>query len=226
MDHSFQCSFCRKRFKIEKRFMQHACKEMKRDSELRTPTGQAALLFYQKWMKASRRQVPKPEAFLKSSYYNAFLKFAEFARKVKIPDVDAYIRIMTSGSIAPTMWSLNEAYALYIDWMDRKESPANHAMITVDTLYEMADDLDLPDASEVFTNVDPAVVIQLLRQRRLSPWILLKSQKFRVFFTNVCTPEDRMIMESIIRPKYWAEKFTNQPEDVDQMKVYIEALSL
>lgn len=206
--------------------MKHECKEMRRDAEFRTPTGQAAWQFYQKWMKASRRKVPKPDAFLKSSYYNAFVKFAEFALKVNIPDVDAYIRIMTSGSIAPTMWSLNEAYALYIDWMDRKESPANHAMITVDTLYEMADDLGLDDASEVFTHADPADVIQLLRQRRLSPWILLKSSKFKKFFTSRCSPEERMIMESIIRTKYWSEKFSRHPEEVDRMKVYVEALSL
>ena len=121
MDHSFQCSFCRARFKSEKRFMNHACKEMKRDTELRTPTGQAALLFYQKWMKASRRQVPKPEAFLKSSYYNAFLKFAEFARKVKIPDVDAYIRIMTSGSIAQQCGPLTKRmHCILTGWIAKR----------------------------------------------------------------------------------------------------------
>lgn len=198
---------------------------MQRDAEFRTPEGQAAWLFYLKWMKAYRRGEPTVEAFLTSKFYNAFMKFSRFTKRVNIPDVDAYIWLMSKDDISPMMWTMDEAYARYIENTDRKLGANQNAKITIDTLFDLKDEYGC-EVEDIFNIVEPNVIIQLLRQRRLSPWILLKSQKFKQFFKHSCSTEERMIMESIIRPAYWAEKFEQHPDDVEQMKVYIEALSL
>jgi hypothetical protein len=199
---------------------------MQRDAEFRTPEGQAGWLFYLKWMKHNRRGEPTIEAFLTSKFYTAFIKFSNFSRRVRIPDVDTYIWLMTKDSISPNMWTLDEAYARYIENTDRKMSAQSNARITVDTLFDLKEEYGCTDVAAIFDMIEPNVVIQLLRQRRLSPWLLLKSSKFTKFFKSSCSTEERMIMESIIRPHYWAEKFKNQPADVDKMKEYVVALSL
>lgn len=225
METKFQCSFCENRFVHESRYLKHRCRAMIRDEELRTPHGQAAFQFYQQWMKAHRRKAPKAEAFLTSKFYKAFMSFAKFVHKTNIADVDTYIMLMSSDDITPTMWTLDAAYTRYIEFMDRRTPPDRHAEITIDTLFNLAADYDV-DVEDVFTKVTPAEVIQLLRQRRLSPWVVLKSGKFREFFTNKCSNEEQLMMQSIIRPANWTQKFEKHPDVVDRMKRYVAELSI
>ena len=206
--------------------MSHNCKEMKRDAEFRTPVGQAAWSFYKLWMTANRKKTPHSSTFLTSYYYTAFIKFSKFVHATKIPDVDSYIRIMSTDDIAPTLWTMDQAYQLYINWMDRKELPQKHAAITVETLFQLCDEYEIEHVGDIFDHVEPNDIIQLLRQRRLSPWILLKSSKFKHFFVDVCSNEERLIMETIIRPKYWGTKFAENPDEVARMKTYVAELSL
>jgi hypothetical protein len=198
---------------------------MIRDEEFRTPEGQAAWLFYQKWMKAYRRSVPKSSAFLHSKYYNSFMRFAAFSKKAKLPDVDMFIWVMKDRDISPTIWTNDQVYSLYLEFMDRKAPPSKQAEITINTLFELADDYRC-GVDEVFDNIQANELIQLLRQRRLSPWLLLHSDKFKQFFINQTNTEERIIMETIIRPAYWGKKFQESAADVERMKLYVAELSL
>lgn len=221
----YECQFCGTRFVHEQRYLKHRCKQMIRDEEFRTPTGQAAWSFYQKWMKAHRRIPPKSSAFIKSQYYTSFMRFAKFVKNVQLPDVDMFIWLMKKEDISPTIWTNDQVYVLYLEFMDRKATPNKQAKITIKTLFALADALDC-NVGDVFDHLLANEVIQLLRQRRLSPWILLNSGKFKQFFVNKTTTEERIVMESVIRPPYWAQKFKDCPEDVERMKLYVTELSL
>lgn len=221
----FQCKFCGARFSVEQRFINHRCKQMIRDEEFRTVDGQAAWIFYQKWMKAYRRIVPKPSAFLQSKFYNSFVRFAVFTKKVNLPDVDMFIWLMKDKDVSPTIWTNDQVYALYLEFMDRKAPPLKHAEITINTLFDISQERGC-EVTDVFDELTPNEVIHLLRQRRLSPWILLHSNKFKQFFINRVSAEERIVMESIIRPPYWGKKFSSMPDDVERMKLYVGELSI
>jgi hypothetical protein len=74
--------------------------------------------------------------------------------------------------------------------------------------------------------LEPNEVIVLLRERQLSPWILLFSKKFKEMLVNRVSDEQRIIMESIIRPQYWTTKFKKLPNDVATMRKYVEELDI
>ena len=80
--------------------------------------------------------------------------------------------------------------------------------------------------SDVFEYLDPNDVILMLHRRQISPWILLHSKKFREFLINKTTDQEKIILESIIRPDYWAGKKKQFPEVVAQMKKYVHELDL
>lgn len=225
MDLKFQCTFCEKRFVHEGRYIKHRCRELVRDEEIRTPRGQAAFAHYKRWMKEHKRAAPNPAAFLTSKFYNAFMKFVDFAQRIKIADVDTYIMLMSSDGISPTMWTLDGAYTRYIEFMDRRTSPYKHVSITIDTITSLEDQYGV-SSGEVFNVVPPAEVIQLLHQRRLTPWILLKSSKFKQFYIDSCSGEERMIIDSIIRPTTWKDKFDKNPKLTDEMRTFVNELSL
>ena len=221
----YQCTFCNKRFVRENNFIAHRCRQMIRDEEFRTPIGQAAWSFYQRWMKAHRRMVPRPEAFLQSKFYNSFMKFAKFAQKVQLPDPESFIWLMKEKDIPTSIWTNDQVYTEYLEFLDRRATPLSRAKTTVATLFKLANEHDV-EVDQVFDALDPIDVINLLRERRVSPWILLNSQKFTSFYLNQCSPEQRIIIESIIRPAYWAKQFESHPEDLALMRKMVEELSL
>lgn len=221
----FLCDFCGTRFSLETRYMNHRCKQMIRQEEFITPIGQAAWIFYQKWMKAKRKVVPKSSTFLHSKFYNSFIRFAEYIKKSHLPDVDMFIWLMTDKDISPTIWTSDQVYSQYIEFMDRKATPTKQAEITINSLFDLAQQHNC-DVTAVFDTVCANEIIQLIRQRRLSPWLLLNSSKFREFFVKKTSAEERIILENIIRPPYWTKKFLSSPKDIQRMKLYVSELSL
>jgi hypothetical protein len=142
-----------------------------------------------------------------------------------MPDVDTFIRVMRERDIPPPMWTNDQVYPIYLEHMDRKATPTKQAEITINTLFNIAEDHDI-DVGSVFDHVTANEVILLLRQRRMSPWLLLHSAKFKQFFVHGTSSEEKIIMESIIRPPYWSEKFSTRSDDVATMKQFIQELNL
>lgn len=224
---NFKCSHCHTSFVIEDRYLRHKCKEMIRKEELESPIGQAAWLYYQLWMKTNHRFVAEVKSFLHSKYFNAFLRFAKFVKDVRIPDPELYIRFMVEHDMQPVMFTSNEVYAAFIEHMDKRIPALKNAKISIETLFNLADDLGLgSDVSQVFDKVDPNDLIKLILQRKLSPWLLLKSPKFGTFYKDRLTQDQRILLNTIIRPKIWAAKLKEHPEEIKSIVQFIEELDL
>ena len=222
----YQCDFCHARFKTETRFMKHHCKEMKRAEDFRSLEGQAAHLFYKSWMKYKHHTtMTNPIAFRDSRYFNVFLKFVDFVRRAQLPDTDAFIELMVKQRIEPNLWTDERAYGKYLEWVTRVMATEKLIEITVKTMFDIADVAHV-DVGDVFDNITPNELIQLLHQRRISPWILLNSKKFTEFFRDKTTSEERVIMESIINPEYWMKRFKTHPDDLKLAKDCVTALEL
>lgn len=198
---------------------------MKREEDFRSVLGKAAWLHYKLWMKINRRSAPKPESFITSRYFNTFMSFAKFVKQVCLPDVERFIRLQKQQDIPPTMWTCDEIYERYTEYLDFKMPPAELVSITIGTLWDIADAGGV-DISAVFECITPNEVIQLLRQRRLSPWLLMKSPKFIEFYTESTTGQERVILETLIKPDHWREQFEKHPEMVKKIPLYIAELKL
>ena len=220
----YQCQYCEQVYQKEQAYLNHKCKEMIRNEEIQTPLGQAAWSFYQKWLRGQRKMAPGISTFLTSRYYQTFMTFARFVRKVGIPDVNTYIWLMNDMKMTPMLWCHNETYTHYIEFLDRQSDPLSRAKTTIETLFRIAEAAEI-DVDEVFEIITTAELIGLLQQRRLSPWLLIKCPKFWKMVQQ-CSAEEKQIIESIIRPGYWRKKFSDQPEMADKMKAMAEELNL
>lgn len=224
VDH-FTCQYCGAKYVDELKYIAHRCKAMVRAEQIRTPVGQAAWSFYQKWMKAYKRRAASADTFVDSRYYVSFIKFAKFVHKVNIPDVDVFIRLMKDRDISPTMWTMDPVYTIYLEYMDNHLPPNNQIEITIHTLFRIAEVADC-DVGEIFEILEPEEIIELLRSRSLSPWVLLFSNKFKHVLINRTTPDQRIIMETIIRPTHWKKQFAKHPQTVERVKQYIKELDI
>lgn len=225
-DFKYQCDYCLARFKTESRFLKHYCKAMKRDEDFRSLEGQAAQLFYRSWMKQKHRaHTTSPSAFKDSKYFNVFMKFVDFAKRTHLPDTKAFIKLMVQQKIEPNNWTSDIAYGRYLEWVTRVLPTERLLEITVTTIFDYADEHHV-NPHDIFTVISPNEVIQLLHQRRVSPWILLNSKKFSEFFRDNTNSEERVIMESLINPDYWMKRFNTHETDLKLAKDCVTALDL
>jgi hypothetical protein len=198
---------------------------MERTEELKTHLGQTAYSLYGTWMKMYKRSVPRIESFMVSRYYGAFIKFAQYIKEVNLPDVESFIQMMIEKDLTPHLWTNDKVYVQYLEFLDRRTSPIKHASFTTTALLRIADDHNI-DVSEVFTVLMPGDILQMIRTRQLSPWILLVSGKFKQHVLTKWSPEEQNLLENLIRPVYWKQKFDKNPEIVKYMKEFTKELNI
>jgi len=114
---------------------------------------------------------------------------------------------------------------MYIEHLDRTSQPLDQAKLSVQTLLDLADKRNV-DVSEIFDHIPLNDVVQLVRRRQLSPWLLLCSRKFKQVLRDRATPEQKIIVETIIRPDYWVEQLEKHPNELAVIKQYVAELSV
>lgn len=206
----FECVYCHRHYVKESAFLNHECKAKERIEMSKTPLGQASYMFYAKWMHSCKRSIPPMSTFLSSKFYEPFVRFAKFNKSLQLPSVDLYIQVMLQKNITPELWTDDRAYAIYLEHMEYHIDPLLSIRITSDTLSILADEYEC-DISEVFTKCRRTEIIQLVRERKLSPWILLKSSKFGQFIDSL-NSDELGIMENLIDSSFWKKKFKNDPK--------------
>lgn len=222
----YTCSYCQQPFKTEGGFRRHECVAMRKQRQFESLTGKTAWNFYKQWMKVKYRSVNSHgKTFLKSKYFTVFYNFVKFTRRTNLPDVGMYINLMVRTNIDPKYWDSDVAYGKYLEHLTRKAPPKELTKIGIKTLIKISEMMDVP-ISDVFDVLFPNDIIQLLRQGKVSPWILLNSQKFIKFYNDKTSKEERMILESLINPKYWDTRFNKHPQDVEKAKYYVAEMGL
>ncbi len=66
----------------------------------------------------------------------------------------------------------------------------------------------------------------MIRERAISPWLLLFSKQFKKFLVENVSTEQRVILETIIHPDRWAQIFEEDPDSVAIMKAYVRELEI
>lgn len=213
----YDCQHCHKVFVLESRFLQHQCKQMKREEEFKSPTGQLAWHYYSMWMRNMKRMPPPATSFLTSKYFRTFINFVEFTKRVQLPKVDKFIWLMTHKTYPPTIWMNDEVYSIFLEHLDRQMPGVENASLSIQTLISYCDKHDV-SIDQVFEHIPIQQIIQGLLVRKLSPWLLLHSKKFKQAFTTRATSEQQLILENLIRPDYWPARFQLEPESIKTIK--------
>lgn len=220
----FVCKHCFQSFSTEDRYQRHFCDKMKRAEELKSVLGQAALHYYSKWFSLQKRAVPKFDTFVKSQFFKPFMKFAHFAKAVRLADVDEYISLMIQLNYPPVMWTMEPVFALYLEHLIYNRPPIKQIELSIKTLQKMADMAEC-DVDKLFDTLVLNDFIDMIKQGKLTPWLMMKSIRFRVLVEQ-STEEEQKILETIIKAEYWAEKFKSNPEVVEFAKKCAKALNI
>lgn len=220
----YDCKFCKKPFFNERAFMKHECTAMLRSREIQTIVGQQSYKMYCNWLEKQRKKAPVVETFLSSAYYSSFIKFANWTRETGIPDTYKYIELMIEAKIAPALWRRSEAYQIFIEWADRKSDPYEQVNNAIETILALSEGLEIP-TGDVFSQFSSGEISELIQQRRLTPWLLFCSIKFRDW-TNSLHEGERIELMKNIGIGYWSAKLEKSPEVVKNVREIAIALGI
>jgi phage FluMu protein Com len=217
MDKILKCDFCDKVFKRENNYLKHKCEKMKRYDIFKTPVGHLAYLTFNQWRKISGHPPITVEVFTKSRYFNAFVKFAEFARSRAIPDKIGYIALMVEKQLLPFNWCDYEVYDYFIKTFDTEYSIDQKVDLSVETIVDIARKYEC-ETAQIFENIQPLQVLKYITSRKLSPWLLLASNKFIEFMMYKTDKEQRMLFNQFVNVSEWKKYFMENPDKVTEIK--------
>ena len=222
---NFQGTYCDKTFVYENAFIKHKCEMMQRSDEIRTPIGQAAWLYYQKWMKVHKKSVTNIEQFVSSKrFFRTFMRFAEFAERVNLIDIDAFVRMTKDKKYQPSLWTNDEVYSQYLEYLDHNTSPKELAEKTFTFIQQIAKVMECK-VEDTFDQLQPGDIMQFIRERKFTPWVLLRSKKFKQYLISL-DEDERNQFTYLIKPKYWEYKFSQNPTIVSWMDTKVRELNI
>lgn len=194
----FECDYCETKFLTEKQYGKHKCREQERMEALKTPDGKLAYEYYVTWFKKKKLPTKRPSrtTFISSQFYNPFLSFTEFVKKMGIPDTDMYIGLMAERNVLPQHWYHPDIYDVFIDHLDNDVSMKVHTRITLTSLDKIAIAFECK-IGEVFSLLKAGDLVNLIKSRNISPWVLLLSPKFKTFISTCNSYESSLIQEAI-----------------------------
>lgn len=221
---NWYCSYCTKNFSGELTFMKHHCEPRRRALELVTPLGQAAYGYYREWMRLKKFSQPSSAAFLESRYYRAFINFSQLVINANISKPDKFLQLMVQNEILPILWCRDSAYAIYLDWVDKLSNPLDQVQESINYLFDICEK-ESCNMSTIFSHMGSERVLSLIRQRRLSPWLIFCSPKFGTFLKSI----DKAQLSSfntVVNSSYWAERFQKDKLIVSTIKEIVKEVGL
>lgn len=220
---NWYCHYCKKKMANESVFMKHHCEPKRRTQELMSPVGQAAFGYYNTWMKMKRFSPQTGETFLQSKFFKTFVKFAQMVIDANIGTPEKYMELMVAGDVDPTLWCRQQAYALYLEWADKNSDPIEEVQASINYLFDICEKEEIltsegaPDIRKILAHLGPQRIITLVRQKRLTPWLLFCAPSFSPILKALDTGE-RAALSNTINSEYWSEKFKKNAATVNAIK--------
>lgn len=221
----FQCKYCQRLFKTESGLFNHKCEQRARNVEIKTVDGLAGWEYYKKWLQSGHKLVPPMDSFLKSRFYRSFIRFGKFVKKVNLPDVDYFIELMVKQEINPTLWCTDDVYTYYINHLDLENNWLKEVNVTVDTILKTVDGSDC-EVRDFFEIIEPNVVIEMIRKRQLSPWVLLMSNQFKSNVSTKFNKQQMKILSTLIDSAVWKKRLSTDKDRTESIKMVVNELGL
>lgn len=148
-----------------------------------------------------RRGCKSEDSFLRSANFPHFVKLIRFARETHVPDLPLYLKIMVASERRPNTWTSDHSYRIFLETMNSKAASIQMIDISAKTIQTLAGKNEMTSPVYVFL-MDVNEMLQLVRQRRLSPWVILNSDLFKRKI-QAATPEEKEVIARLIDPDYW-----------------------
>jgi len=216
-----ECKYCKKKFAKETTLMSHMCENKRRWLQEKEIGVQLALQAFIRFFELNTSGKQKTYAdFVKSPYYNAFVKFGRYAQHLNTVNYSHFVNYLLKNQIKLDQWTHDKHYEAYLRSYLKVENVQDALTRSIKTMTEWAEESGA-QFNHYFLYATPNRIVRDITNGRISPWCVYNS-KSGVEFLDKCTPEQINLMFSLIDPDFWQHHFRKEPDDVVFVKAVME----
>ena len=162
--------------------------------------------------------------FVKSSFYNAFVKFGSFVNNVRPLYPDKYIDYVVTSNVKLDHWCREEMYEKYANELIRKEGVQTALERSIDTMVNWAKENNSL-YNHYFEHASTNRITWDIRDGKISPWLVLNCKTGKAALNNF-NDEQLTMLSTVLEPSHWAMRFKRNPRDVDLVRQVVKEAKL
>ena len=167
-------------------------------------------------LSAGHKKEKVYEDFVKSSFYNAFVKFGSFVNNVRPLYPDKYIDYVVTSNVKLDHWCRNELYEKYANDLIRKEGVETALERSIATMESWAKEKDSA-YNHYFLYASSNRLTWDIKDGKISPWLVLNCKSGKQALSSL-NEEQLSMLGSVLDPSHWAMRFKRQTRDVELVK--------
>lgn len=209
----YKCDYCKKLFKRENTLAVHMCEQKRRFMQQYDKDVQLAYRTYQLFYRigTNSRKEKTYEDFAKSSYYNAFVKYAIYCIELKIDDVESYTKWLLKNQIKLDAWAKDRNFNGWLKHRLKTESVDRAIERSVIQMQEWGTQHS-QEWNTYFEKCPTNLIVFHICSGKISPWIIYNSNRAQAFVDRLSKEQVSMIIE-YIDPSFWQARMKRQTED-------------
>jgi len=212
------CEYCGKSYVKESTLLAHVCEPKRRWLQKDEKPTQVGFYAFQRFYKlsAGHKNEKTYEDFVKSSFYNAFVKFGSFVNNVRPLYPDKYIDYVVTSNVKLDHWCKNELYESYAINLIRKEGVETALERSISTMESWAKEKSSV-YNHYFSYVSSNRLTWDIKDGKISPWLVLNCKSGKQALSSL-NEEQLTMLGSVLDPSHWAMRFKRQSKDVELVK--------
>jgi hypothetical protein len=212
------CEFCNRKFARERTIVSHLCETkdrwLNKDRQSNRIAFQTFANFYDK--HSATKQSKTYKEFIKSPYYMAFIKYANYCINVNCINILRYTDWLLKTNIKIDNWCSDKNYSEFIIYHLKNEDPYDAVKRSIEYFMDMSIEEHIQH-NDCLRYVGVNKICYAIAAGKISPWVLYCSDSGVSFLDKLNTDHSNLIVSYII-PEQWAIKFNRDPELVKGIK--------
>ena len=169
-----RCTYCGKEFAKARTLQVHLCEPKRRYLQKDEKWVVNAFMVFQRFYQIHQHnsKLKTYDEFVKSAYYNAFVKFGRFIMHINPLYPEKYIDFVLRSKIKLDHWARDDLYETYLIEALKTEPVESALQRSITTMMDWATEQNA-QWSDYFRLVNTNRAVQHIQQGKISPWLLL-----------------------------------------------------
>lgn len=220
----WKCAFCEREFTREVWYKRHMCDKKKRFMEANSISVQKAHRLFNHWQQRTglmrRSKTKTMEEFYKSPYFKLFVNFVEYTASQYVISAYTYLDWLVEMRVPSHKWMDRAQVEAFKTDYRKFQDPLEQAKSTVSNIRHWCAQKGL-SVREFFTTIKPGEALNMVREGRLSPWVLFAYIP-AVDMIERFDDDTLFTLDEFLNVDHWMVEVANSPHDTEAVVSYME----
>ena len=221
------CNYCGAAFKTVGGAVRHKCQKAKLVEDIGDLSLARAYDTFDFWFKYNGfggKKGKEYQQFLKSPYFKLFVSLDAMSLKVDIGPVKEYVKWLSDNRTPSYDWEKESTIEKYRVESVRSIDAETQTLKSLEAIAVWCDSKG-HDISSFFSVISPGEAAQWVHVGKLSPWILIASDKTWDLISRM-SDEQVAYFSKMFDIDYWSARAKVAPERAESVKKLVEAAGL